>query len=327
MERLPGGLLTELRIVAVWTALLALALFLASLGVTFTPEGTSAGALIATTWHYMGVVLLVSACAAFLAGAIFDYASAVIGQEAWSREVPPWHLALVLIAPAICTVRSSSMGYVSPETLTYIAATPALGHCGALLARYVTRLSIPPAASTLGSLALVALVLLGSADLAPAPKLPTLEEQLAVDHALAKVVPLHHCRHIALEDEGPGLLRDSLSGEIRCTARSFSGVFRVFRDSSLLAVYSSQRAAKEHRLAHGVAQGCEANRGTYIGGWHNGRDAGSTLGTLLCHGSGRTSTIEWSDTRDSAYSVVSHPSRSSLYSWWHAHGVSWELPE
>jgi hypothetical protein len=326
MKRLPARLRAELRILAVWTALLAIGLFLTSLGVTFTPEGASAGSLIAAAWHYMGVALLVSAGVAFLAGAIFDWASAAIGRDAWSREVPVWHPALVLAAPAVCTVRASSMGYVSPETLTYIAATPALGHCGALLARYVIRLSIPSRASTFGSLAIVALTLLCAAGLAPAAKLPTLDEQLAVDHALAKVVPLRHCRHLALEEEAPGLLRDSLRGEIRCTGKSFSAIFRVFRGSSLLAVYSSHRAAKAHRLARGIAQDCRAASGTYIGGWHNGTDAGKTLGTLLCHGTGRSSTIEWSDSRSESYSVVSHPSRSGLYSWWHAHGVSWQLP-
>jgi hypothetical protein len=311
----------ELWIVLFWATLLCAAMFAVSLKLTFVPAGARAGPLIAAAWEYFWRPLAVGILACLTMGLVFDLLRRARELGPWSQNVPVWHLLMVLAAPAACIWRFAGSGYVSPETWSYIVATPAIGHAGALTARYL--LSAHPTAplAVVGSLLVGAGGIVLAATVVPSPVIPSLQRQLALDRSLARAVPLRGCRHIPIESH-TSLLRDSLIGDIACRQKGFSGFFMDFRNRALLELYASQRQAKAHRRAQHLVSNCQDGGGTYVGHWHDETDPSHPIGMLLCYQTKGTTTIETSDPRNKLYSVVRHRSRKGLNTWWHHHSVS-----
>jgi hypothetical protein len=320
-QTLGSALARELRIVLLWAALLSTAMFAVSLRLTFVPAGATAGPLIVAAWEYFWRPLAVGVVACLATGLLFDVLRRTRGLGPWSQNIPSWHLLLVLAAPAACIWSFASSGYVSPESWSYIVATPAIGHGSALTARYL--LSTPPPApgrvvgSLMAGMAGIAL----AATAAPSPAVPSPQAQLALGRAFARIVPLKGCHHVPIESH-TSLLRDSLIGDIACRQKRFSGFFMDFRNKALLDLYASQRQAKARKAARHLVSNCQDGDGTYIGHWRDDAGTSQPTGMLLCYWAKGTATIETSDPRDAIYSIVKHRSRKGLYAWWHRHSVS-----
>jgi hypothetical protein len=311
----------ELWIVLCWAALLCAAMFAVSLKLTFVPAGARAGPLIAAAWEYFWRPLTAGILGCLTMGLVFDLLRGARELGPWSENVPVWHLLMVLAAPAACIWSFAGIGYVSPETWSYIVATPAIGHAGALTARYL--LSTPPKAplAVVGSLLVGAGAIVLAPTVVPSPAVPSRQRQLALDRSLARAVPLKGCRHIPIESH-TSLLRDSLIGDIACRQKGFTGFFMDFRSSALLDLYASQRQAKARRHARHWVSNCQDGDGTYVGHWHDGTDPSHPIGMLLCYQAKDMTTIETSDPRNNIYSVVRHRGRKGLNAWWRHHSVS-----
>jgi hypothetical protein len=320
-QTLGSALAHELWIVLLWAALLCAAMFAVSLKLTFVPAGARVAPLVAAAGEYFWKPLAAGVAACLLMGLAFDLLRRARGLEPWSRNIPVWHLLLVLAAPAACIWSFAGDGYVSPESWSYIVASPAIGHASALIARYL--LSTPPAApqAVIGSLLAGATGILLAATAAPSPVLPSLPAQLALDRSLARAVPLKGCRHVPIESH-TSLLRDSLIGDIACRQRGFSGFFMDFHNKALLDLYASQRQAKVRKAARRLVSNCRDGGGTYIGRWHNDSDPSQPIGVLLCYQAKSATTIETSDPRNGIYSIVKHRSRRGLNDWWRHHKLS-----
>jgi hypothetical protein len=308
--------------VLAWGVGLTVALFLASLWLTFKPSGASAGAVIGAAWYFFWPGLLAGAASAIIATALYDVVQVSRDHRPCFCDYPRWHPLMVFVASAIGIWSVARTGpYVSPESWSYLVITPAIAHMGALLARSLTsldstRLAVKGAAIVAVAASLLACVLI------PRPYLvPTASAQLTVDRKVTALTNIGHCHHIPI-DGNIGLLRDSLSGELQCQRHGRIGLFFVFQNAALLRLYASQRAAKARRTNARLVPLCRDEGAAYVGNWYTDSNQGTAFGTLVCYQHRARAVVEWSDSRDDVYSIVQGAGRARLYSWWRTRGVT-----
>ncbi len=309
-------------LVIAWSAALCLALFAASLGLTFRPAGASAGAVVAAAWGFFWPGLLAGTVSALFATALYDVVQVSRGYEPCFRGPPRWHPLIVLAAPVVSTWSVARTGsYVSPDTWAYLPVTPAIAHVGALFGRYVMSLGGAHLVRQGGAVIVAAASLAAGLLISPSYGVPSASAQLALDRSIAVRTGIGKCHHVPIEGNG-GLLRDSLGGELQCQRRGYVGLFFVFRNGALLRLYASQRAAKARHANTRLVPRCQESGAAYVGSWYANGHRGTALGTLVCYQHHTRAVVEWSDSRDDMYSIVQRAGRARLYAWWHTHGVT-----
>jgi hypothetical protein len=321
-RRLGGALRDEAWRVAGWTVLSLLALGVASIALTFGKDGAEEGAALSAAWQALWMPLLIAAGFAWALGLVYDLAQAGLGRPAWSSPLLAVHPIMGIAAPLILVGVSVEAGYVPPWVWEVAPYASAAGFGASLAGRFLWQLG---KGETRRAQAQFAAVLLCVAVAAGAwivtlvyDPLPSKAAQRKLDHRLARHAPMRHCRGVPLASLPPSLLRDSLDGMVRCRQGGKRGKFYAFSSPALFDVYASQRK-KTVEESGSPADECHQSPGPYVSDWWEESAPNRKLGYLICHGSGRGATIEWSDKRSYGFGSISRQGRRRLYRWWRHH--------
>ncbi len=321
MARLGQSLRLEFWRVVGWTLLSLLALTIASLSLTFSPPHADTGDAIAAAFSYLWRPLLIAAGAAWLAGLVYDLASAARGGEGWSSPLLPAHTIMGIAAPAVLIGASVDSDYVPPQVWSLVPYFSAAGFAASLVARYLWYLPGRPEAPRFAGVALCVAVV-GAAGIASTLDfLPTEKAEARAAVKLRRQVSMGNCATVPASALPSGLLRNSVDGMMRCRAGGKTGKFYAFSSPALFNLFVSQRAGSvEARAERGSAEFCASGGGAYSSEWWDGSNEDNKAGRLFCYGQGRGSTIEWSDKRVDVYLTVRGRSRQVLYRWWRQNG-------
>ncbi len=293
-----------------------------SLPLTFLPSGADFLTAIAATWHYQWLPAAIGAGVMVLASLAYDGIRAGAGKLAWSEGTLYIDFMLLCLGlPWLFMQSAAQEGSIPPSAWACAPLVVTTAFVLTLGLRLLADRIEQPNQRKL-ALTFAVIAVLGVAWLvAPRSDVPSVAEQRKVDRRLIAAVPMGHCSRRSIAALPAGLYRNSLDGLVGCHQGRLRGKFMAFRNQQLLDVYVSQRKhAVEGRGDGASADECP-NRAPYSGSWHRNSHPNRTIGSLLCYGSGRHSTLAWEDPRTQLFASITGRSRIRLYRWWREHTV------